>query len=426
MTDHVAQAAELLKNGEAVIFYTVGTDTFLCVRELKARFGLLPTAVCDGDPKKQGRCWRGLEGLPVYSPNMVIAQYPEAKWYIPTLNYRYQIIGYLTEERGISPDRIINYTPVCKFPSCIHLNQSIQYDRTGELTFSCANTCPRVPAGEKPNVPALHRLRDELIKAIREDRVPQDSLCVGCDRIKEDYYPIRPEILCVNFFCKGSCNYKCTYCSVSHKKMEQDGVGEHTVEDVVSALRRENMLDENYTLEFATAGEPTLYPGRKEVYKTFDGEKIAFITNGFLFDPVLFELMNRKKIYVICSIDAGKPETYRRMKQVDGFDQVCVNMKKYAQASMGIVVLKYILLPGVNDIPEEIDGFIEFCAETGATFAIVSLDVYSVEKVTGQTVEMAKRLVRGMSERNILCIPLTANHSEKFASLVRTMSAIEE
>lgn len=426
MTDYIAQVAELLRNGEDVIFYTVGTDTFLCIRELKARFGLLPTAVCDGDPQKQGRSWRGLEGLPVCSPDKAIAQYPETRWYIPTLNYRYQIIGYLTEKWGISPDRIINYTPVRRFLSCLYLNQSIQYDRTGELTFSCANACPRVPAGEKPNAPALHRLRDELIEAIKDGHVPQDSLCAGCDRIKEDYYPIEPEISCVNFFCKGHCNYRCSYCSVSHEKKERERAGEHTVEDVVSALRRENMLNGNYTLEFATAGEPTLYPGRKDVYKTFDGEKITFITNGFLFDPDLFEMMNRKKINIICSIDAGMPETYQRMKKVDGFHRVRANMKRYAQASVGIVVLKYILLPGVNDIPEEIDGFIDFCAETGATFAIVSLDVYSVEKVTSQTVEMAKRLVRGLSEKNILCIPITANLSEKFASIMRAMAAIEE
>lgn len=100
MTDYIAQVAELLRNGKDVIFYTVGTDTFLCIRELKARFGLLPTAVCDGDPQKQGRSWRGLEGLPVCSPDKAIAQYPETRWYIPTLNYRYQIIGYLTEKWG--------------------------------------------------------------------------------------------------------------------------------------------------------------------------------------------------------------------------------------------------------------------------------------------------------------------------------------
>lgn len=426
MKDYAGQIAELLKKGEDVLFYTLGTDTLLSIKELKSRFGLLPTAVCDKDPKKQGRAWKGLEGVPVLSPDEAFEHFPDARWFIPSINYRYQIIGYLTEERGISPDRIVNYEPVRKFRSCLHLNQSVQYDCTGELTFSCAKACPRVPAGENPNASALRKLRDELIKAIEEDHIPRDSLCAGCDLIKEDYYPIEPKTLFVDYFRKGVCNYKCSYCSVAHEKKEQDGAGEHTVEEVISALRQEDMLGENYTLDFVTAGEPTLYPGRKEAFKTFDGDKMAFVTNGFLFDPDLFELMNRKKVYVVCSIDAGTPETYQWIKKVDGFDRVRGNMKKYAQASVGIVVLKYILLPGVNDVSEEIDGFINFCVETGAALAIESLDAYDVDKVTGQTIEMAKKLVRGLSKKDILCVPLTANYSEEFASVVRAMAAVEE
>lgn len=424
--DYMAHVAELLKGGKTVLFYTVGSDTFLNIRELKHRFGLLPMAVCDKDPKKQGRAWRGLYGIPVLPPDTALERFPEAMWFIPSLNYRYQIIGYLTEERGIFPDQIINYEPVRKFRSCLHLNQSVQYDHTGEMTFSCAKACPRVPAGEKPNISTLHNLRDELIKEIEEDRIPQDSLCANCDLIKEDYYPVTPRTIYVNFFSKGVCNYKCSYCSVAHMKKVEDSVGENTVDDVISGLRREHMLSENYDLDFATAGEPTLYPGRKEVYRSFDGDKMGFITNGFLFDPDLFEMMNQKRVYVECSIDAGTPEVYQRMKKVDGFERVRNNMKKYAQASIGVVVLKYIFVPGVNDVAEEIDGFIDFCAETGATFVIVSLDVFNVSRVTSQTAEMAKRLMNGLSEKDILCIPLTAFHSEEYASMMRTMVGFKE
>ena len=54
MIDYIEQIARLLKEGNEVIFYTVGSGTFINIRELKNRFGLLPTAVCDKDKKKQG------------------------------------------------------------------------------------------------------------------------------------------------------------------------------------------------------------------------------------------------------------------------------------------------------------------------------------------------------------------------------------
>lgn len=292
MKDHVGQIAELLKNGKEVLFYTLGTDTFLSIKELRSRFGLLPTAVCDKDPKKQGRTWKGLEGVEVISPDEAMERSPEAWWFIPSLNYRYQITGYLTEERGVAADRIINYEPVRRFRSCLHLNRSVQYDRTGELTFSCAKACPRVLAGERPDASSLHRLRDGLLKAIEEDRIPPGSLCAGCDLIKEDYYPVAPKVLCVNYFANSVCNYRCSYCSVAHAGTLKEDVGRHSVDDVIGALRREDMLSEDYDLDFVTAGEPTLYPGRKEVYRTFDGDKMGFVTNGFLFDEDLFALMD--------------------------------------------------------------------------------------------------------------------------------------
>lgn len=426
MKDYAGQIAELLKKGEDVLFYTLGTDTLLSIKELKSRFGLLPTAVCDKDPKKQGRAWKGLEGVPVLSPDEAFEHFPDARWFIPSINYRYQIIGYLTEERGVVPEKIVNYEPVRKFRSCLHLSRSVEYDRSGEMTFSCGIVCPKVPAGEKPNASALHILRDELLKAIEEDRVPQDSLCADCDLIKKDYYPVTPKALCVNYFANSVCNYRCSYCTLSYMGEVKRDAGKHTIGEVISGLRQENMLSEDYELDFVTAGEPTLYPGRKEVYQTFDGDKMGFITNGFLFDADLFELMNRKKIFVETSIDAGTPETYQRIKGVNGFDRVRQNIKKYARASIGVVVLKYILLPGVNDFPEEIDGFIEFCMETGTTYVIVSLDIYNVSKASSQTAAMAKRLANGLLKKDILCVPYTVDYSKEYASLVRAMTATEE
>ena len=60
MRDYIIEVANALQNGSNVIFYTVGSGTFEYIRELKKRFGLLPSAICDADIKKQGRTYKGL------------------------------------------------------------------------------------------------------------------------------------------------------------------------------------------------------------------------------------------------------------------------------------------------------------------------------------------------------------------------------
>lgn len=423
MTDYIGQVADLLKKGEKVIFYTLGTDTFLNIKELKFRFGMLPSALCDGDPNKQGRAWRGLEGVAVLSSDEVIEKFPKAYWLISSLHYRYQIIGYLTEERGIAPERIVNYVPVRKFRSCLHLHQSIEYDRTGELTFCCGVACPKVAPGKPQTAAAALRvLRDDLLKAIEEDHIPPDSRCAACDLIKEDYYPTEPKELYFNYFGNSVCNYRCSYCVVSHAGKLKEDAGRDTVHDLTAALRQENMLEDDYNLDLVTAGDPTLYPKRKEVYQEFDGNRMGFVTNGFLYDPDLVEMMNRKKVYIITSIDAGTPGIYRQIKGVDGFDRVRQNLKKYAQAPLGIVVLKYIFMPGINDTPEEVDGFIDFCAETNASYAIAVVDFYSVSKITERTGEMIRRLMTGLSEKDILCILHTANCTKAYGDKLRMLA----
>lgn len=424
--DHIEQVAKLLKRGETVIFYAVGTDTFLCIRELKSRFGLLPSAVCDGDPKKQGRSWRGLEGLTVCSPDEAIERYPEAKWLIPSMRYRFQIIGYLTEERGIAPERIVNYEPVRKYRSCQHLQQSVFYDRTGELSFCCNRACPRTAAGEQPDAAGLRALRDHLLRAIEDNQVPEESLCAGCDLIKEDYFPLQPKAIYVNYFCNSVCNYRCSYCNVPRLGAVAPETGRHSPGEVVNALRQAGMLSEAYNLDFVTGGEPTLYPKRKEVFQEFDGNWIGLFTNGYLYEPDWFELMNRKSSYVLDSIDAGTRETYLRIKGVDGFDRVRQNLKKYAEGSFGIVILKYIFVPGVNDSPEDIDGFVDFCVETAATYAISAVDQYNLSRITEQTREMARRLVLKLEEQGILCVPFTANMPEKRADVMRSLAVSAE
>lgn len=420
--DYIKQIAEKLAQGEEVVFYTVGSGTFLCIRELKKRFNMYPTAICDRDLRKQGHTWKGLADLTVLSPDETIQQCLNAYWYIPSLDNRFQIIGYLTQERGIAPERILNYTPVRKMRSCITIHKEFYYNNTDELSFCCWQTGPCVSAGkEKLNIDGLRALQEELIKAMEMNCVPADSPCAGCSQIREDYYPTERGAWNVNYFGNNICNYRCIYCGLDHAAMCENRKSKYSMSEVLDALKQENVLQENYLLSLVTAGEPMLYPNRAEVYKQFDGEFFTVDTNGYVYDPDLFALMNEKKVTIVDSIDAGTRETYKRIKGVDGFERVRQNLKRYAQASVGIVVTKFIFIPGVNDFPEEVDGFIDFCVDVGASYAMAAIEYSSLPKTTERTHAMIRKLTAGLSQYGVLCVPFSAGISIEYTDSVRSL-----
>lgn len=379
MRDYASEIAGIIKGGGEVIFYTLGSGTLGYIRELKHRFGLLPTAVCDGDGNKQNRTYRALEGLGVISPEEALSRFPEAQIFIPSLDYRYQIIGYLTETCSVKAERILNYTPVKKIRSCSFLQKALIYDETGDLRFCWRTPCPTVPAGGGViKAGELLRLRNGLIEAIKRGESLEHTACGGCPQIREEYYPQEPLSWSVNYFCHSTCNFRCSYCTLGNhagrKPEREDGNGRHALGEVIGAFTQAGLLSEEHGVILSTAGEPLIHPQRKEFFEAFQGSEMVVNTNGSLFDENLFAQMGHKRILMVVSVDAGTRETYARIKGVDAFERTRENLKRYAEAPIGMVALKYIFVPGVNDKVEDIDGMLRLCEETGVHFVILSLD----------------------------------------------------
>jgi len=366
--------------------------------------------------------FRGLEGLAAISPDEAIAKYPGAYWFISSLDYRYEIIGYLTDERGIQPEKIINYVPVHKIRSCILLQGTLIYDRTGELHFCWRNPSPRISPSEHVDAKALRTLRDSLIESISEGRAPEHPACDNCSQVSERYYPITPTSWTINYFCNGGiCNYRCSYCTLTNAPVVDSDKGKHSLAKMISTCKDEGLLFEDYRVVLSTAGEPTLHPDRKEFYNSFDGSELIVNTNGSVFDKDLFDTMNKKMVLLTCSVDAGTRETFFHIKGVDCFEKVIKNLTKYAKASIGIVALKYIFIPGVNDTEADIEGFISLCKESNATFVIIAIDYYSVDIISEQTCKMILKLKNTLYEENFLCVPYTTCETTEYRNLMQKL-----
>lgn len=424
MTDYISHVADLLEQGTPVIFYTVSSCTFGYVRELKNRFCKKPTAICDGDVNKQGKTYRGLEDIQIISPQEAMGRFTDGYFFICSQEYKYEIIAYLTDVCKIIPKRILNYVPVKKVRSCVYIQKCIDYNLLGDLGFCCMGIGPVIKNNDDVDIKAYLDLRNTLLKKLEDPKTLTHTSCDNCSQICERYYPETPLSWHINYCCYNHCNYKCSYCNIWNHKWENGyngHKGEQSLGYLIEKFKEAKVLSQDYSVALTTAGEPTIHPKRKEFYRAFDGIQLVVSTNGFKFDVDLYEVMQTKKVLINCSIDAGTPETYAKIKGVDGFAQVRKNMAQYAKAATGIVALKYIMIPDVNDNYSDIDGFIELCVETNASIAIVSLDYNSMDKVTPQVAEMVQRLKNGLNKYHIFSIPQTVAWTSEHTDLMKNL-----
>lgn len=423
MTDYISHVSELLDQGKPVIFYTVSSVTFSYIRELKNRFGKKPTAICDADVNKQGKSFRGLDDIQIIAPQEAIEYFSDGYFFICSPDYRYEIIGYLTDTCGLNPERILNYVPVKKVRSCLYIQKAIYYDQFGDLGFCCMGVGPVVKDTGDVDVDTktFLNLRNTLLQTLEDPQVKTNTPCDGCPQVCERYYPEKPLSWTIYYFGYNHCNYKCSYCNVWKHEWEDSRKGEQSLGVLIQKFNETGILSPDYRVAISTAGEPSIHPMRKGFYDSFDGTELVVTTNGFVFDTDLYETMQTQRVLVNCSIDAGTKETYAKIKGVDGFMQVRKNMMQYAQAATGIVALKYIVTPNINDTAADADGFVELCVETGASFAMIALEIGSMDKVTPQVKDTIYRLKNGLDKNHIFSIPYMSNATNAYADLMKKL-----
>lgn len=140
-------------------------------------------------------------------------------------------------------------------------------------------------------------------------------------------------------------------------------------------------------------GEPTLLGEIDDLLKLFADNKI-FVrvhSSGIRFNQNLKESIQKELASVIVSIDSGTPKIYKKIKQIDCFEKVYKNLKKYVEnqdeSSKKLVKAKYIIVPGYNDSIFEINSFLKKMKKIGITSIIVDIECYAFVSFGGSTPE---------------------------------------
>lgn len=392
-------SSKIVNEKKSVILYGASWNAIFILRELKSRYSIHPSAICDSDPLKQNK---EIEGVRILSFDEAVWMYPDAYFYITPLVSKHQIMGQLISDKGISENQILNYEPIEKRISCRLLETTLT-SNGNTFQFCCPsfkNLSPLIAydRGFSAPVEALIRMRDELVYDLNHS-VP--TPCDGCPNIMEDWFAVNRKVRTLTYGEVGTCNYKCCYCKSITK-------GNHlvpeavTLPELITFLKENNILEDDVRIEVA-CGEISIYPKRKELYKAIRGHFSFLFSNASVYDDEIARLIKEERSVLNTSVDAGTRETYAKVKGYDLFEEVRTNLYRYAnEGKKGSVELKYIFMPGINDTPADINGFIELCRYVKPFSVKLSHDMFISGELPKQTVDMAVQLATNLEENGFL------------------------
>lgn len=201
--------------------------------------------------------------------------------------------------------------------------------------------------------------------------------CEGCYHLGDYNFIGDKKISDFHFSHCRLCNAKCIYCSDEYS----GGNLNYNTYPVIKDL-----IEKGY---YKSGGEATFQGGEPTVMQNFDelvhlftehGTTVRVHTSAIKYSQTVEEALRQDKGSVVISLDSGSSETYKKVKQVDRFDNVIETIRKYTNANSNNVIIKYIIIPGVNDNIKEIDLFFNLMKKHGIKTVALDLEVQYARK----------------------------------------------
>jgi wyosine [tRNA(Phe)-imidazoG37] synthetase (radical SAM superfamily) len=389
-------------------------------------------------------CDRGVtgrhEGIEVIDPDTLKSRFFDAVVIICSFRHRDGIHDTLLRlgfpaERIIFPWQMLRQSAhygESRYRSCPMIeNAALNFLGRIDKGDKCMTLCcesidaPGITLCESANdsVESFLRMRAEIIaESVRIDLLgnadePREFTagCASCPRFRaSDFGQSDGLIHSINLgMSPAPCQCKCVYCGFPGGKNGKLSKRLHAdyyekVFDVIDHAESVGHIAPNASWSVAS-GEITIHPYKDRILERVKNRAVTFHTNGFIFDGRIAAILSENPCSAInLSIDSGTPETWRKVKGVDNFNTVIGNLVKYRERSRpGQITLKYIVLPGMNDTPDDYRSVIEVMNLLGVGCLIVSCDVAVVHqyilgvKARETLIRAAGRLVATLLENGM-------------------------
>lgn len=367
------------------------------------RKALRPRCFADADPNKYGK---KIEGIIILPLSEALNLYPQADIYITVgIDALGRITKYLSEERKISIERIKYPYPVETRLGCKFIGTRFQL--FGQRYATCCSRPEKLGGAAynydkfKKTIESYHDFCEDLLDTLRSGK---EGPCAGCAQLRYDLWPQKPQLETIGFdtaFEDNRCNFNCIYCGV--KIMITDKVFKANLIDMLQKF--EEYSHGAYRNIVLASGEISVSPYRNQVFDIIKRNKwdIHVFTNASGYIPSLADLISEGRAKIQVSMDAGTKESFKNIKGPDRWELVCDNLHKYAQRAKykGQIELKYILLPGFNDNPCDIQGFTALAQSLKANIFLSSDSRYQEQPLPEKTYQCALQLVKICKEKDI-------------------------
>ncbi len=203
--------------------------------------------------------------------------------------------------------------------------------------------------------------------------------CMNCPSLKSDAWDERNYINSLYISHWSNCNSKCIYCYSARHPEEFKNDNYHLI-NIIKNLTNNGILRRSSKIMFG-GGEPALLDEFEEIINFLldNGfQNIRVHSSGIKYIPCIEQGLREGKIHITISVDSGCSETYKKIKNVDCYDIVRANIKRYAQCktSSGFanVSAKYIIIPPLNDNIDELEKWLIANKDDNLSFTILDIE----------------------------------------------------
>lgn len=306
-----------------------------------------------------------------------------------------------------------------KFVSCDWLEHGIIFDHANIIRVCCEQSHEgrgRYILDDSFNgiwfdVEKIKEAKKTLKTQVRNGEIP--SACKGCSFLRNDYWDDNYYFSNVLLTHWVNCNTKCVYCPAVRDKSLSDEK-HYNIVPILEQLFDSKLIDESTKFSIA-GGESTIYPEfDKMLYFLLDNgiENININTSGVKYSASIAEALSKGKVEVVISLDAGNEWLHKRIKDTSTFNVVTNNIKRYVEASPineNRVVVKFIILKGLNDNNKEILDWFLLCKQLGVKKLALDVDIAWYNEIQKNIPDYLKDLIlfaKNMSKVNSVQLDL--------------------
>ncbi|GHV53407.1 hypothetical protein FACS1894216_11340 [Synergistales bacterium] len=377
------------------IFYGAGENARLNLRQWIKETGE-PVCFADKDSRKWGKHFsdslqmgNSVEGYEIISLIDAINKYPDYELYLTLANTNLLSVTEQLIGEGIPKERIHYFEDVEYRRGCDIFGEYI-YLSSFRIATCCAPYNKSIPYtdvvhSEDSVRRCIREFRQWINTTLELMRTDSPTDCDGCATLKWGYYPKNPKIKQVNVagFANTTCNFRCIFCNQNDtvfkgSKQLLDGYDIHRI--------LSDEFGDSIQYVVVDDGEISMLPHRDKLLNLIKekGWGASILTNASVWNDDIAQILSKTSSCIQVSLDSGTAETFCKVKGINAFHKVVENLKRYAQTG-GRIELKYILLPGLNDGFDDINGFLRIANDLKACRIYLSHDSANISKTSKST-----------------------------------------